>query len=96
MEFTHIVHRIVPNHAGVMCEYINVISYINDTGGINIETCKIIVYKIWEFCIDKKFWISVANIPGFQDKNADAQSRILGRGNFTGGFFIGCWESVEE
>ena len=43
-------------------------------GGIKSETDNNITYRIWEFCIDKTFWISAAHIPSSQNEEADDQS----------------------
>ena len=46
-------------------------------GGIKSDECNKIACDIWEFCIREKLWVSAAHIPGRQNQEADAQSRIL-------------------
>ena len=60
-----------------MCDNVTAIAYINNMGGIKSETCNNIAYRIWNFCLENKLWISAAHIPGKNNIEADQQSRIL-------------------
>lgn len=64
-------------HVKFMYDKTTVISYISRMECLNSETFKSIVYRVREFCIDKKFWILKADLPVYQNKEVDRQSRIL-------------------
>lgn len=51
------------------------VSYINNMGGIKSPLCNQAAIDIWEWCIERKIWISAAHLPGVQNTEADHESR---------------------
>ena len=64
-------------HVRVMCDNVTAIAYVNNMAGIKSDTCNNIVCRIWDFCTEKKLWVSAAHIPGKDYIEAVQQSRIL-------------------
>lgn len=60
-----------------ICYNMIAISYASTVRGIKSQTCSNIVFRIREFCIEKKLWISVAYIPGKSNKVEDKKPGIL-------------------
>ena len=60
-----------------MCDNATAIAYINNVGGIKIETCNNIACRIWNFCIENKLWVLATHIPGKNNIETDQKSRIL-------------------
>ena len=63
--------------ARIMCDNVTAIAYINNVGGIKIETCNNIAWRIWNFCNENKLWVLAAHITGKNNIKADQKSRIL-------------------
>ena len=48
---------------------------LNHLGTSHSDLCNLCSREIWEWCIGKTFWLSVAQIPGKQNKIAHTESR---------------------
>ena len=48
---------------------------INHMGTSHSGSCNSVAKEIWEWCIDRKIWISAAHIPGKQNLIANFESR---------------------
>ena len=62
-------------HLRVMTDNSTAISYINRQGGIRSMLCNNVTTEIWEFCIRKVVYISLAHISGKENVIADLASR---------------------
>ena len=65
------------------CKYIRIkadnttaISYINIMGGIVSDSYNHLSKKIWDYCINRKVWLSAVHIPGKDNETADYMSRL--------------------
>ena len=44
-------------------------------GGTKSNHCHTITKQIWEYCIERKIWLSAAHLPGCKNTDADFASR---------------------
>ena len=51
------------------------VNVINHKGTSYSDPCNSVAKEIWEWCIDRKIWLSAAHIPGKQNRIADFESR---------------------
>ena len=62
-------------HIRAMTDNTTAVSVLNHMGTSHSDFCNTLCREIWEWCIGKNFWLSVAHIPGKQNKIADTESR---------------------
>ena len=58
-----------------MCDNTTAVNVLNHMGASHSDPCNSLAKEIWEWCISRDMWISVAHIPGKQNKIADFESR---------------------
>ena len=51
------------------------VSVTNHMGTSHSHPCNFMAKEIWEWCLERNIWISVAHIPGAQNFVADVKSR---------------------
>ena len=62
-------------HIRVRCDNTTAVNIITHMGTSHSEECNKLAKAIWEWCISKNIWISLAHIPGKQNLVADYESR---------------------
>ena len=62
-------------HIRIMCGSTTAVNVINHMGTSHSDPCNSVAKEIWEWCIDRKIWLSAAHIPGKQNLIADFESR---------------------
>ena len=62
-------------HIRVLCDNTSTVNILNHMGTSHSEICDRLAKKIWQWCVDKSIWLSVAHIPGKQNLVADYESR---------------------
>lgn len=62
-------------HIRVMCDNTTAVNIINNMGTSHSDSCNSIAKEIWEWCITRDIWLSVAHIPGKHNLIADFDSR---------------------
>ena len=62
-------------HIRIMCDNTTAVNVINHMGTSHSDPCNSLAKEIWEWCIVRKIWLSVAHIPGKQNLIADFESR---------------------
>ena len=62
-------------HIRIRCDNTTAVNIINHMGTSHSEKCNELTKQIWEWCINKHIWISLAHIPGKQNLVADYESR---------------------
>ncbi|CAB4032873.1 Transposon Ty3-G Gag-Pol poly, partial [Paramuricea clavata] len=62
-------------HIRIMCDNTTAVNVINHMGTSHSDICNNMAKQIWEWCIDKNIWLTVAHIPGKQNLVADYESR---------------------
>ena len=62
-------------HIRVMCDNSTAVNVINHMGTSHSDSCNSLAKEIWEWCIARDIWVSVAHIPGKQNLVADFESR---------------------
>lgn len=58
-------------HIRIMCDNTTAVNVINHMVTSHSVSCKSVAKEIWEWCIDRKIWLSAAHIPGKQNLVAD-------------------------
>jgi hypothetical protein len=58
-----------------MMDNTTTISVLNNMGTSHSDVCNDLGHRIWESCIAREIWLSVAHIPGKQNLVADFESR---------------------
>ena len=64
-------------HVRVQCDNTTAIAYINAMGGIKSKECDNLAKQIWEWCLAQDVWLCACHIPGSQNVEADAESRVF-------------------
>ena len=62
-------------HVRVMTDNTTAVSVISHMGSSRSKTCNDLCKTIWNWCISRNLWLSVAHIPGKQNFYADYESR---------------------
>ena len=62
-------------HIRIMTDYSTAVSAINHMGTSHSHSCNFMAKEIWEWCLERNIWISVAHIPATQNFVADFESR---------------------
>ena len=62
-------------HIRIMCDNTTAVTVVNHMGTSHSDSCNSVAKEIWEWCIDRKIWLSAAHIPGKQNLIADFESR---------------------
>ena len=62
-------------HIRVMCDNTTAVNVINHMGTSHSDSCNSLAKEIWEWCIARDIWVSIAHIPGKQNLFADFESR---------------------
>ena len=62
-------------HIRIMTDNSTAVNVINHMGISHSQSCNPIAKKIWECCIERHIWLSVAYIPGKDNFVADSESR---------------------
>ena len=62
-------------HLTFMCDNTSAVNILNHMGMSHSESCNSMAKIIWEWCMSRSIWISVAHIPGEQNLVADYESR---------------------
>ncbi len=63
------------SHIRILCDNTTAVNILNHMGTSHSEPCNRMAKMIWEWCISKSIWISIAHIPGKQNLMADYESR---------------------
>ena len=58
-----------------MCGNTTAVNVINHMGTSHSDSCNSVTKEIWEWCIARDIWASVAHIPGKHNLVADFESR---------------------
>jgi hypothetical protein len=61
-------------HVHIFCDNTSAVAYINNMGGIQSHEMDFLASKIWQWCIDRKIWISCSHVAGDSNKT-DFNSR---------------------
>ena len=67
-------------HKSIMTDNTTAISVLNNS---HSDACNDLGHRIWEWCIAREIWLSVAHIPGKQNLVADFESRLPRNGSFS-------------
>ena len=51
-------------HIRIICDNTTAVNVINHMGTSHSDPCNSVANEIWEWCIDRKIWLSAAHIPG--------------------------------
>ena len=62
-------------HIRIMTDNSTAVNVINHMGISHSHSCNSMAKKIWEWCIERHIWLSVAHIPGKDNFVADSESR---------------------
>ena len=62
-------------HLRILTDNTTTIAVINHMGTSHSDPCNRLGKEIWEWCIDRKIWLSAAHIPGAHNIKADFESR---------------------
>ena len=62
-------------HVRILCDNTTAVNVLSNMGTSHSEPLNTLVKEIWEWCIQRNLWISVAHIPGKQNLIADFESR---------------------
>ena len=62
-------------HMTIMTDNSTAVSAINHMGTSHSHPCNFMAKEIWEWCLERNIWISVAHIRGTQNFAADFESR---------------------
>lgn len=62
-------------HVRIMTDNTTALSVLNNMGTSHSEACNDLGHKIWEWCIPREIYLTVAHIPGRQNLVADFESR---------------------
>lgn len=62
-------------HIRIMCDNTTAVNILNHMGTSHSDPCNSVAKEVWEWCIARKIWLSVAHIPGKQNLVADFESR---------------------
>ena len=54
-------------HIRIMCDNTTAVTVVNHMGTSHSDSCNSVAKEIWEWCIDRKVWLSAAHIPGKQN-----------------------------
>ena len=65
------------SHIQVQCDNTTAVCYINNMGGSKSSPCNAITKQIWALCITQSNWLSATHLPGCENVEADAESRIF-------------------
>ncbi|XP_068734410.1 uncharacterized protein [Montipora capricornis] len=65
------------SHIQVQCDNTTAVCYINNMGGSKSTPCNAITKQIWALCITQNNWLSATHLPGCENVEADAESRIF-------------------
>ena len=65
------------SHIQVQCDKTTAVCYINNMGGSKSTPCNAITKQIWALCITQNNWLSATHLPGCENVEADAESRIF-------------------
>lgn len=63
------------SHIRIRCDNTTAVNIINHMGTSHSEKCNKLAKTIWEWCINRSIWISLAHIPGKHNLVADFESR---------------------
>ena len=58
-----------------MCDNTTAVNVINHMGTSYSDSCNSLAKEIWEWCLARDIWVSVAHIPGKQNLVADFESQ---------------------
>ena len=64
-------------HLLVLSDNVTAVAYVNHMGGSHAPKCNDIARDIWLWCIERDIWLTAAHIPGKENIEADAESRIF-------------------
>ena len=64
-------------HVRVITDNTTAVSVISHMGSSHSQTCNDLCKTIWNWCISRNIWLSVAHIPGHQNVYADYESRKI-------------------
>ena len=62
-------------HIRIMCDNTSAVNILNHMGTSHSDPCNELAKTIWEWCMNRNIWISVAHIPGKSNIVADFESR---------------------
>lgn len=62
-------------HHRILTDNTTAIAVLNHMGTSHSDPCNRLGKEIWEWCIDRKIWLSAAHIPRVHNINADFESK---------------------
>ena len=62
-------------HVKLLIDNTTAIAYINHMGGTKSHNCNELGKEIWEWCVERKIWLTAFHIPGVYNVVADKRSR---------------------
>ena len=62
-------------HIKILTDNTTALAYVKHHGGVRSEECDRVAQEIWEWAEDRQVWLSIAHIPGADNKVADFKSR---------------------
>ena len=65
------------SHIQVQCDSTTAVFYTSNMGGSKSTPCNGITKQIWALCITQNNWLSATHLPGCENVQADAESRIF-------------------
>ena len=69
--------KIYDSHIRVKCDNTTAVAYVNNMGGMKSLPCNEYAKEIWQWCIDRRNWVSVEHLPGVDNVIADKESRVF-------------------
>ena len=64
-------------HVLVRSDNVTAVSYVKHMGGTVSPICNNLALELWDWCLERDIWLSVAHIPGIDNVEADFGSRKL-------------------
>ena len=64
-------------HIRVKCDNTTAVAYVNNMGGMKSVPSNECAKEIWQWCIDRRNWISSEHLPGVDNVLADKESRVF-------------------
>ena len=64
-------------HVKLNIDNTTAVAYIVHMGGSKAQSCNDLAKELWEWCIARNIWVSVAHLLGIQNVVADRKSRVF-------------------
>ena len=70
-----LIHDMNDVHILLQIDNTTAVTYLREMGGSHSQDCNQLAHDIWEWCIDRRIWLSVTHIPGPDKLKANSLSR---------------------